>query len=628
MKKNHLFKLSVVLLLFSILVVNSCRQELTVYDEANLNREADFFKNAESQLNKVNGGSQILNILKEENQKNHFVSMLSDQKGLPVWDKMIIDESFVENKDGESESEQRILLPLTEDDIFMSSYVVVAINQNDEVTLLENPTNKKLYEFIHNKSISKETRETVLSNIIFANYKTFGYKKFINIPEDLFSRVPLDSGKTTKTIQLVDEMQPKGLNKSSSSKEMLMVCITYQIPDGSCTCHGTYVDVTECSYIYAGGGMGSGSGTGSGNTGGGSNGGSGSGTTTNNTPWYLMNPNIDIYTYNSNVRAVFKSLTDFSIILEKEHLDYLQPKTTLTTTVKNCLTNNTGYKSVFVYSMLDDYAFAYPTPDTNILNNKLTYLHNKMFAINPKTNWLEFWDAFSANENVTLPLLTELSNDWNNPDIVKPTLRFKKHAKINGIYNLVKTAANFKQYLQNFEPTFSVTHLMFDVGIVTNPAALAETREPINYWTKITFNQNWDYPNTPKVVIAYTFMHEMIHAEMFRKLISISSTPQGNINWNTVTSLLNTHNYPGLFDYYTRFLISDSEIDHQMMGAHYIKIMVNFLKQIYGNQYSDIEYKAIAWSGARGTKAWNLLSAQEKQLYIDTWDKKYWTWEK
>ena len=224
--------------------------------------------------------------------------------------------------------------------------------------------------------------------------------------------------------------------------------------------------------------------------------------------------------------------------------------------------------------------------------------------------------------------MNEFISDLYNPDIVKPTKRFKNHAKINGIYNQAKTAANFKQYLQNFEPTFSVAHLLFDVGPVNNSAALAQTREPLKYWVKITFNQNWDYSNTPKIVIAYTFMHEMIHAEMFRKLLSISSTPQGNINWDTVTSLLNTDNYPGLFDYYTRFLASDSDIDHQMMGAHYINIVVNFLKQIYGNQYSDIEYKAIAWSGARETKAWNLLSAQEKQLYIDTWNQKYWTWEK
>lgn len=64
------------------------------------------------------------------------------------------------------------------------------------------------------------------------------------------------------------------------------------------------------------------------------------------------------------------------------------------------------------------------------------------------------------------------------------------------------------------------------------------------------------------------------------------------------------------------------------MGAHYISIMVNFLKEVYGTQYSDVEYKTIAWSGLRESKAWNLLPQNERQLYIDTWNTNYWLWEK
>lgn len=193
MKKNYLFKLSVVILLFSVLVINSCRQELTVYDEANLKREIDFFKNAESKLSKINGGSQILDILKEENEKTHFVSKLSDHKGNPVWDKMIVHNNVIPNKQGESESEKRILIPLTEDVLFMSSYIAIAIDENNHIKGLHNLTNKKLYKFIHDKSISKEIRESVITNVIFANYQTFGFKKFINIPKDLFPEVSIDS---------------------------------------------------------------------------------------------------------------------------------------------------------------------------------------------------------------------------------------------------------------------------------------------------------------------------------------------------------------------------------------------------------------------------------------------------
>ena len=460
---------------------------MSIYEEKNIEREINFFKNAESKVSQIEGGSDVVKTLKEENEKTNFITKLSDQKGTPIWDKIIINKSITQNKNGKYENEQRILIPLTEDDIFMSSYVVVAIDENDQVIKLENFTNKRLYQFIHNPSISKEIRETVLINIIFANNKTFGFKKFINIPAELFPDVPLDEGKNTKTIRLSDSVTEKN--------EMALICIHHLILQcGDCD---HYVETTECAYIYVGstgggdgdGGYGGGTGTGTG--GGGGN--TGGGSTPNNTPWYLMNPDIDIYSYPGNVKGTFKSLTDFNIVLQKEHLDFLADNFDLTQTIRNkCLSTNTGYKSTFVYSLLDDYAYANPQQDVTELNNKLTALYNKLFAINPKSNWLEFLDIFSPYEITNPALLSELSNDWSNPDIVKPTVRFKKHAKINGIYNQAKTAANFNLYLKQFIPEASVAHLMFDIGNVDDNSWLAQTSPPQNYWIKTTFNSNKD----------------------------------------------------------------------------------------------------------------------------------------
>ncbi len=63
------------------------------------------------------------------------------------------------------------------------------------------------------------------------------------------------------------------------------------------------------------------------------------------------------------------------------------------------------------------------------------------------------------------------------------------------------------------------------------------------------------------------------------------------------------------------------------MGAHYVNIMVNFLKQLYNNKYTDVEYKTVVWMGLKGTIAWNSLSQTERTLYETTWNEKYWTWE-
>lgn len=252
-------------------------------------------------------------------------------------------------------------------------------------------------------------------------------------------------------------------------------------------------------------------------------------------------------------------------------------------------------------------------------------LGTDFFNQNPNVNWdyLENW--FFNGNNLNPSVRNEYLQDLKNPVIVKPTKRFKNNTKINGIYNQAKTASNFKQYLKNFEPTFSVAHLLFDIGETTQ-GNYAVTSVPKDYWIKITFNQNVDWNNTPKIIIADTFMHEMIHAEIFRKLLSIGST-NGNIDINKITQYLNTHNYPGLFDYYVERTVGGENWQHETMGAHYVNIMVNFLKQLYNNKYTDVEYKTIVWMGLKGTIAWNSLSQTERTLYETTWNEKYWTWE-
>lgn len=269
------------------------------------------------------------------------------------------------------------------------------------------------------------------------------------------------------------------------------------------------------------------------------------------------------------------------------------------------------------------------------INSNEAKFKAEFYTLYPQTTILEFEEWFyesPTQENLSTGLSNsdlndELLSDWNNPNIVKPTLAFKKNPKINSIYNEAKTAANFNQYLKNFDIDLSVAHLMFDINLVSNSGYLAETDPPSNYWIKITFNKDKDWTNIPKIVIADTFMHEMIHAEIYRKLLSLGST-HGNIDVNKITSDLLSHNYPGLFDYYVRYTKDDTTAQHNMMGKHYVGIMVNFLKQLYGTKYSDSEYKTVVWMGLKETKAWYSLDKSERDLYDHTWLTKYNSWEK
>jgi len=110
-------------------------------------------------------------------------------------------------------------------------------------------------------------------------------------------------------------------------------------------------------------------------------------------------------------------------------------------------------------------------------------------------------------------------------------------------------------------------------------------------------------------------MHEIIHAEMFRILLSLAPTSNGEINTLTITQMLQNSDYPGLYDYFRRYGLN--YMQHEQMAAHYRGIIKNFLKQI-DNSFTEAEYDALAWQGLKGTERWNQLTIAQQQSIDST----------
>lgn len=224
---------------------------------------------------------------------------------------------------------------------------------------------------------------------------------------------------------------------------------------------------------------------------------------------------------------------------------------------------------------------------------------------------------------------------------------FKDNSCLKSVYDAMGKTTKFKEYLQNFEPEFSVAHLRlkYDENFGSNhpdaTTALAITDPPLNgtnnsnvanYNINITFNgdSNLDASihNKPKLIIAVAFIHEMIHAEVFRKMLSAAQ--QGHLNTsqyttqnriNYINSLRN--NFEGIYDYYVERWKPDW--GHQQMAQHYRNIIVGALKEFDNNQHTQAQYEAIAWLGLEGTIAWqnldedpNLTIQQEQDNIIQT----------
>lgn len=209
--------------------------------------------------------------------------------------------------------------------------------------------------------------------------------------------------------------------------------------------------------------------------------------------------------------------------------------------------------------------------------------------------------------------------DFEEQIIIDPT--FSNNKCLKNVYNKFKEGNNtISEYIANFIPNGSAANLTLktDDNFQSNQSskywtAGAITSQPDNYMITITFNTDPNLSssaqNFPSIILAVEFMHEMIHAEMYRKILAHAQQP--NIPWTTqfIHSLRN--DFEGLADYYTRWWLElppeqePTSAQHQLMAQHYINIMSDALSDYDDNQNSQDFYEALAWIGLKDTVAWD-----------------------
>lgn len=229
------------------------------------------------------------------------------------------------------------------------------------------------------------------------------------------------------------------------------------------------------------------------------------------------------------------------------------------------------------------------------------------------------------------------SDDIDSPEVDKPGLEFEddvygteeiiiddsfKDTKTECIYNEIsKLSTGFNDILRRFDGSFSVAHLKLMINNNLNSSVFGATYPPQNYVIKIEFNDS-SIGQISDLGKAITMIHEMIHAEMYRKLLS--AVQKGDLNHDNYTAVemenyVNSmrNNFPGLYDYYWKRY--HPEWGHDMMASHYRDIITNVLQQVDNNRLDKSIYEALSWAGlgefenGQSTVAWQKLSESEKQ---------------
>jgi hypothetical protein len=183
------------------------------------------------------------------------------------------------------------------------------------------------------------------------------------------------------------------------------------------------------------------------------------------------------------------------------------------------------------------------------------------------------------------------------------TSKFYGNPKIKCVMDKLMQGNQFKKTINNFTGTNARINLHFDLGQTKDPMADGETVPvPANWNTQdisVMINEGLLNTNTA-LQAALTLLHEGIHAELFRLLLTIKGP-----------SHLTGSDFPTLFKYYNEYKGGQSP-QHQLMAAHYISVLGKALQEFDGNKFTPEYYKSLAWDGLRETDAYKSLSQEEK----------------
>lgn len=167
----------------------------------------------------------------------------------------------------------------------------------------------------------------------------------------------------------------------------------------------------------------------------------------------------------------------------------------------------------------------------------------------------------------------------------------------------------------------------FGISYPINQNAQAITLTPENYLINIILNNDASLPSNimkfPKIVSPIIFIHEMMHAEINRILLTCSKLP--NVNTQNMTDeqwriyLKNIQNdFPKLYKYYEQYQLNTTtptEFQHEYMAEKYRNVIKQVLQQYDSNAHSEEFYNTLSWFGLKGTAAWtNLSQVQRDQI--------------
>lgn len=225
--------------------------------------------------------------------------------------------------------------------------------------------------------------------------------------------------------------------------------------------------------------------------------------------------------------------------------------------------------------------------------------------------------------------------DWENQYIfeINETIEFQNHPCVKSIKDDLKNSSKISEIIKKFEPTFPILHLEWGMFTNSNFGNTGQTilNEDIN--TAFININTESFAHVSPIVIANTIAHELIHAELYRKLKELVD----DVNLISMAEYdALADNFPGIKDYVFRYgniqstsngfnvmtwslTPNFSQAHHNQMADFYRNTLIDAMKAydnmngINRGSNSDTFYEAISWAGLRS------YNENGQILFYDAW---------
>ncbi|MQP25675.1 hypothetical protein GFJ94_11435 [Flavobacterium sp. LMO8] len=260
--------------------------------------------------------------------------------------------------------------------------------------------------------------------------------------------------------------------------------------------------------------------------------------------------------------------------------------------------------------------------DENIQGELMSFLENEMDIDGLISSETSYSAEDIANAEAALQTLCNGGDvDFDNKVMLDST--FVNNQKVMCIYTKMRTINAFNKALEPFEGASSKAFIKLKTDILDDADRAFTTEPDSNNIIEITLNSCPTCQNginyQPNTMIAQTIIHEVLHAEFFRRIIVAINNGSYIHDYDTIVNALENSQYSQLAEY----IRTTEDWSHNYMAENFRRAIARVTQQydtgIAVSGIPDAFYTNLAWRGLNNAdvNAWVNLSPTA-QIDINT----------